>query len=66
MLTALFHLPNGATAAAMMIHKLRHNLWDAACSVNIVPSLVGNSLFSPVEMVKAGYTAIYDDKEVNI
>jgi hypothetical protein len=26
---------------------------------------VGNSLLATVKMVKAGYTAIYDDKEVD-
>jgi hypothetical protein len=65
MSTAMFHLPNGATAAATMIHKLHHNLWEPVCSVNIVPSLVGNSLLSTVKMFEAGFTAIYDDKEVN-
>jgi hypothetical protein len=63
--TAVFHLPNGASAAATMIHKLHHNLQEPACSVKIVLSLVGNSLLSTDKMVKAGYTAIYDDKEVN-
>jgi hypothetical protein len=63
--TAMFHPPNGATAAATMIHKLHCNLREQACSVNIVPSLVGNSLLITVKMVEAGYTAIYDDKEVN-
>jgi hypothetical protein len=63
--TAVFHLPNGATAAATMIHKLHHNLREPARSINIVPCLVGNSLLSTVKMVEAGYTAIYDDKEVN-
>jgi hypothetical protein len=63
--TAMFHLPNGATAAATMIHKLHQNLQELACSVNIVPSLVVNSLLSTVKMVEAGYTAIYDDKEVD-
>jgi hypothetical protein len=48
-----------------MIHKSHHNLMEPACSVNIVSSLVGNSLLSTVKMVEAGYTAIYDDKEVN-
>jgi hypothetical protein len=48
-----------------MIHKLHHNLREPAHSANIVPSLVGNSLLSTVKMVKAGYTAIHDDKEVN-
>jgi hypothetical protein len=66
MSAAVFHLPNGATAAATMIHKLHHNLWEPACSVNIVPSLVGISHLSTVKMVKAGYMAIYDDKEVNL
>jgi hypothetical protein len=63
--TAVFHLPKGATAAATMIHKLHHNLREPACSVNIIPSLVGNSLLSTVKMAKAGYTAIYDVEEVN-
>ncbi len=48
-----------------MIHKLHHNLWEPARSIKIVPSLVGNSLLSTAKMVKASYTAIYDDKEVN-
>ncbi len=48
-----------------MIHKLHHNLREPACSVNIVPSLVGNSLLRTVKMAEAGYTAIYDDKEVD-
>ncbi len=65
MSTAVFHLPNGATAAATMIHKLHHNLHEHAHSVSIVSSLIGNSLLSTVKMVKASYTAIYDDKEVN-
>ncbi len=55
--SAKFHLPNRATAAATMIHKLHHNLREPARSINIVPSLVGNSLLSTVKMVEAGYTA---------
>jgi hypothetical protein len=51
----MFHLPDKATAAATMNHKLHPNLREPICSVNIVPSLVGNSLFSTVKMVKAGY-----------
>jgi hypothetical protein len=39
---------------------------EPARSVNIILSLVGNSLVSTVKMVDAGYTAIYDDKEVNL
>jgi hypothetical protein len=63
--TAVFHLTNGATATATMIHKLHHNLREPAHSVNIVPFLVGNSLLGTFKIVKAGYKAIYDDKEVN-
>jgi hypothetical protein len=65
MSTAMFYLPNRATAAATMIYKLHHNLREPARSVNIVLSLVGNSLLSTVKMVEASYMAIYDDKEVN-
>jgi hypothetical protein len=61
----MFHLPNAATAAATLINKLHHNLQEPSCSVNIVPSLVGNSLLDTVKMVIAGYMAIYDDKVVN-
>jgi hypothetical protein len=63
--TAAFHLPNQATAAATMIHKLHKNLREAARSINIVLSLVGYSLLSTIKMFEAGYTAIYGDKEVN-
>jgi hypothetical protein len=48
-----------------MIHKLHHNLQEPERSINIDPSLVGNSLLSTVEMGKASYTANYDDKEIN-
>jgi hypothetical protein len=68
-LTAVFHLPDGATAAATKIHKLHHKLHHKLCeparTVNIVPSLVGNSLLSTIKMVQAGYTAIYINSEVN-
>jgi hypothetical protein len=63
--TAVFHLPDGATAAATKNHKLHHKLHEPACTVSIVPSIVGNSLLSTVKMVQAGYTAIYNDSEVN-
>jgi hypothetical protein len=62
---AVFHLPHGATAAAPMIHKLHHNLREPACSVNIILSLVSNSLLNTVEMVEASYMAINDDKVVD-
>ena len=63
--TAVYHLPNGAMAAATKIHKLHHKLREPARTINIVPSLVGNSLLSTVKMVQAGYTAIYNDSDVN-
>ncbi len=48
-----------------MIHKLHHNLQESARSVNIFPSLVGNSLLSTAKIIEAGYTVIYEDKEDN-
>ncbi len=63
--TAVIHLPNGATAAATMIHKLQNNLREPAHNFNIVLSLFGNSLLGTVKMVEASYTAIYNNKEVN-
>ncbi len=48
-----------------MTHKLHHNLREPARSINILPSIVDNSLLSAVKMVRAGYMAIYDDKEFN-
>jgi hypothetical protein len=64
-LTAVFHLYDGATAAATKIHKLHHKLREPARTINIVPSLMGNSFLSTVKMVRAGYTAIYNNSEVN-
>ncbi len=65
MSTAMFYFPDGVTAAATLIHKLHQNLQEPAFSINIVPSLMGNSLLSTTKMVKASYMAIYDDKEDN-
>ncbi len=62
---AVFHLPNGATAAATMINKLYLNIRKPARSVNIVPALVENSLLSTNKFVEAGYTEIYNAEEVN-
>jgi hypothetical protein len=64
--TAMFHLLNGATVAATRINKLHQKLREPAHSINIVPSLMGNSLLSNLKMVEAGYTAmICNNKEVN-
>jgi hypothetical protein len=44
---------------------LLHNIQAPTRDVNIVPSLVGNSLLSTSKFTEAGYTAIYDKEEVN-
>jgi hypothetical protein len=62
---AVFHLPNGATAAATIINKLHLNVRKPARSVNIVPALVENSPLSTNKFVEAAYTVIYDAEEVN-
>jgi hypothetical protein len=62
---AVSHLPNGAVAPATTVNKLLHNVCVPAGDVNIVPSLVGNSLLSTSKFAKAGYMAIYDKEEVN-
>ncbi len=49
----------------MTINKLPLNVRKPARSVNIVPALVENSLLSTNKFVEAGYTVIYDAKEVN-
>ncbi len=63
--SAVFHLPNGAVAPATTVNKLLRNVRAPAQDVNIVPSMVGNSLLSTSKFAKAGYTAIYDKDEVN-
>jgi hypothetical protein len=44
---------------------LLHNVRAPARDVNIVPSLVENSLLSTSKFADAGYTAIYDENKVN-
>ena len=61
----VFHLPNGAVAPATTVNKLLHKVRTPARDVNIVPSLVKNSLLSTSKFADAGYTAIYDENEVN-
>ncbi len=61
----VFHLPNRTTAAASTVNKLLHNVQEPAQKANIVPTLANNSLISTSKFVDAGYTIIYDDKEVN-
>jgi hypothetical protein len=61
----VFHLPDGTTAAASTVDKLLHYVREPARSANIVPTLANNSLVSTSKFVDAGYTVVYDDKEVN-
>jgi hypothetical protein len=64
--SVVFHLPNGAVAPATTVNKLLHDVCAPARDVNIVPSLVDNSLLSTSKFTEAGYTAIYDKDKVNI
>jgi hypothetical protein len=61
----VFHLSNRTTAAASTVNKLLHYVWEPARSANIIHTLANNSLISTNKFVDAGYTVIYDDKEVN-
>jgi hypothetical protein len=61
----VFHLPNGTIAPATTINKLLQDIRVPAQDINIVPSLVGNSLLSTSKFAKAGYSAIYNIDEVN-
>jgi hypothetical protein len=61
----VFHPPDGTTAAASTVNKLLHYVREPAQSANIVPTLANNSFISTSKFVDAGYTVIYDDKEVN-
>jgi hypothetical protein len=61
----VFHLPNRTMAAASTVNKLLHYIREPARSASIVPTLAKNSLISTSKFVDAGYTIIYDDKEVN-
>ncbi len=47
------------------VNQLLHNVQEPAQSVNIVPTLANNSLMSSGRFIDAGYTIVYDDKEVN-
>jgi hypothetical protein len=61
----VFHLPDGTMAVASTVNKLLHYVWEPIRSANIVPTLANNSLISTSKFVDAGYTVVYDDKEVN-
>ncbi len=61
----VFHLLNGTTTVASTVNKLLHNVWEPTQSANIVPTLANNSLISTSKFVEAGYTIVYNNKEVN-
>jgi hypothetical protein len=61
----VFHLPNRTTAAASTVNKLLHNVREPTRSANIVPTLANNSHINTSNFVNAGYTIVYNDKEVN-
>jgi hypothetical protein len=63
--STVFHLPNSAIAPATTVNKLLHDVCAPTQDVNIVPSLVGNSLLSTSKFAKAGYTAIYNKDKAN-
>ncbi len=61
----VFYLPKRTTAVASTVNKLLHYIREPAQSANIVPTLANNSLISTNKFVDAGYTIVYDDKQVN-
>jgi hypothetical protein len=63
--STVFHLPNSTVAPATTINNLLHDVRAPAWDVNIVPSLVGNSLLSTSKFAEAGYTAIYNKDAAN-
>ena len=63
--SAVFHLPNGTVAPATTVNKLLHHVRAPDRDVNIVPSLVENSLLNSSKFADTGYTTIYDKNEVN-
>jgi hypothetical protein len=60
----VFILPTGSTATATKLAKLLHNVRAPANMVDIVPTLA-QTLLSGSKFADAGYTAVYDIKEVN-
>ena len=62
----IFHLPNGQTAAASNIAKLKLNLREPARTVDIVPDLKHNSLISASKFADANYITILTPTEVLI
>ena len=62
----IFHLPNGQTATASNIAKLKLNLREPARTVGIVPDLKHNSLISASKFADVNYITILTPTEVLI
>ena len=62
----MFALADGRPAPATTVAKLAHAVREPARSVDIVPSLAGNSLLSGGKFAEAGYISVCDGDEVNI
>jgi hypothetical protein len=62
----IFQLPDGTRTAASTISELVHNVRQPAKDVHILPTIKTNSLLSTAKFAAAGYTTVFDDKEVNI
>jgi hypothetical protein len=62
--TKIFSLPTGDTATATKVATLKINVRAPANRVDIVPTLI-QTLLSGSKFADAGYTAVYDAKEVN-
>jgi len=64
--TKIFHMPNGATAAASNQAKMKIKLREPAMSVDIVPDLQHNSLISASNFADANYITVLTPTEVLI
>ena len=64
--TKVFALAYGHPTPATTVAILKHNLWDSARTVHIVPVLAHQSLLSGGQFADAGYISICDGDEVNI
>ena len=60
----MFQLPDGSEQAALAAAKLKLTLHPPADQVDIVPG-IKHTLLSGSKMAEAGYTAVYDEDEVN-
>ena len=62
----LFALANGHPIPETTVALLKHNMWEGARTVHIVPALVHQSLLSGGQFADARYISICNRNEVNI